>query len=80
MTNAEFIVNRCEKNINGAYVLIEDVFEDAQEASNKRGMYVYENGWGRGFGWCSFKNTPFIDCVELPYNVNGVKVFGLLLK
>lgn len=80
MTNAEFINSRCESNINGAYILIKDMAENPQTASNQRGMFIFENGWGRGFGWCSFKNTPFIDCVELPYQVQGVQVYGLLMK
>lgn len=78
MTNAEFIESR---KINGVYVLVKDIFEDPQTASMQRGRYTsYEDGTGFGFGWCSFKNTPFIKCVELPYQSNGIQVFGLLIE
>lgn len=80
MTNSEFIENRCKNKVDGAYVLIKDVFEDANQASRERGIFVCENGGGSGCGWGNFECTPFIQCVELPFKANGVKVYGLLIK
>lgn len=80
MTNAEFIENRCAKGIKGAYVLIESKDEDVNEAAQKRGMYRYDGDFGLGCGWCNFKSTEHVECVELPFTTDGIQVFGLLFK
>lgn len=80
MTNAEFIENRCAKGIKGAYVLIESKDEDVNEAAAKRGMYRFDGDFGLGCGWCNFKNTEHVECVETSFATDGIPVFGLLFK
>ena len=80
MTNAEFIENRCAKGIKGAYVLIESKDEDVNEAAANRGMYKFDGQCGFGYGWCNFKNTEHVECVETSFATDGIPVFGLLFK
>ena len=79
MTNSEFVEKRIKQQIEGTYILMETLLDDPQEAA-EQGLFTYSNGLGSGYGWHRFETTQFMGCIKLPYIINGVQVFGLLIR